>query len=297
MKDIKVTIASLRSVLIDPDRNLDLVKEACETAHREGARLLLLPECMLTGHGGHPKMVENAEPIPDGPLSKAVIELSKEHGICICVGLAELANNVVYNSVIVVDRGVYLGRQRKINMSSDEYQYFAAGERVEVFDVGDVRFGITICYDSNFPEIAFVHGLHGVDLILSTHAARTGQWPELLTDEFRRKIIEERQHSWEKMFRATAYFHNVYVMACNAVGPSTEGLTGVVSNHAGTVMGVDPTGEVFLRTSVTDFVDEVVTVPLEASCRVFNHKPTRNRRLSAVKRMLDETLQQALERS
>lgn len=64
MNTIKVTVCSLTSILIDEQRNLNLVKEACATAEKDGARILLLPELMLSGHGGHPKMVENAESIP-----------------------------------------------------------------------------------------------------------------------------------------------------------------------------------------------------------------------------------------
>ena len=93
MHDTKITVASLRSILKDPDRNLDLVKDACVTAHRDGARMLFLPELMLTGHGGHQKMVENAEPVPDGPMCKAILDLSVEYGLCICVGITELSNN------------------------------------------------------------------------------------------------------------------------------------------------------------------------------------------------------------
>jgi len=51
-------------------------------------------------------------------------------------------------------------------------------------------------------------------------------------------------------------------------------------------MGIDPRGEVFLRTSVTDFADEVVTVDLESSRYQLNHAPTRNRRWDGVRRML-----------
>ena len=76
------------------------------------------------------------------------------------------------------------------------------------------------------------------------------------------------------------------MLLCNAVGPSTAGLTGVVANHAGTVMGIDPTGEVFLRTAATRFVDEVVTVELGAGKRAVNHGPARNRRLATVLNLL-----------
>ena len=79
------------------------------------------------------------------PLSRAVLRLSKQHKLCICAGIAELSHNIVYNSQIVADRGQYLGLQRKINLSGDEYCYFRAGEKVPVFDIGDLRFGISIC--------------------------------------------------------------------------------------------------------------------------------------------------------
>lgn len=287
IKDTKITIASLRSVLIDPQRNLDLVKKACIQAKEEGARLLFLPELMLTGHGGHQRMIENGEVVPEGPLSQAVLKLSKETRLCICTGIAEISDENAYNSQMVVDRGRYLGLQRKIYLSGDESQYFEPGEEVEVFDIGEIRFGITICFDNHFPELALMHSLHNVDLILSPHAARTGPWPETITKAFRRKMIQQQQDRWEKMYRGRAYFHNLFILANNAVGPSTEDLEDVTANHAGTVFGVDPSGEVILRTSVNDFVDEIVTVELKAEHRKSKHKPSKSRRLSTVKKLFE----------
>ena len=290
MQDTMVTVASLRSILIDPQRNLERVRQACRTAHADNARLLFLPELMLTGHGGHKTMVDNAEPVPDGPLCQAVSSLSVEYDLCICVGIAELDRGIVYNSQIVYDRGQYLGLQRKINLSGDEYCHFGAGDSIATFDMGDLRFGIIICYDNHFPELALLHSLNHIDLLLAPHAARTGTWPKELTPAFCAQTIHRQQENWEKVHRARAYDHNVYVLLNNAVGPSTEGLNHIVANHAGTVMGVDPNGDVFLRTAVSAFEDEVVTVPLEASKRKRNHSPTRNRRPHALFRLLERTL-------
>ena len=289
MQDIKVTVASLRSQLNNPQQNLELAADACAIARREGSRLLLLPELMLTGHGGHMKMTENAEPIPGGGLSSAVLELSEKPDLCICGGIAELADNISYNSQMVADRGEYLGLQRKINLSGDEYCHFGAGDRVTVFDIGDIRFGITICYDNHFPELALIHALNHVDVMLCPHAARTGAWPEDLTPEFSLQTIKNQQDAWEKVHKARAFDHNVYVLLCNAVGSSTEGLEDVVANHAGTLMGVDPDGEVFLRTSKTDFSDEISTVELNAKKIRKNQGPARNRRLNTVIEMLQRT--------
>ena len=77
MSVFKVTVASLKSLLIDPQLNLDRVVRTCRTGSEEGSRMVFLPELMLTGHGGHTKMMENAEPIPDGPLCQTLLKLSE----------------------------------------------------------------------------------------------------------------------------------------------------------------------------------------------------------------------------
>ena len=293
MSKIKVTVASLESLLIDPQPNLERAIKACEQGYEEGARIVFLPELMLTGHGGHPKMIENAQPVPDGPLCQAMLQISERLQLCICVGIAEKTRSNIYNSQIVVDGGTYLGLQRKIYLSMDEYCFFAPGQTIELFDLGDIRFGVSICYDNCFPEMALIHALNKVDLILSPHAGRVGVWPDPLTDEFRVQAIENQQKIWRNIHITRAIDHNVYVLLNNAVGPSTTGLKeldqypsdtvtavdprDVVANHAGTVMGVDPTGDVFLKTSATDFVDEIVTVELDLDKRVTNHRQSQNR--------------------
>ena len=292
MQDTVVTVASLPSLLLDPQRNLARVTEACHRAHREGARLVFLPELMLTGHGGHRLMADHAQPVPEGTMCQAIRDLSCTLDLCICVGLAELDRGIAYNSMVVFDQGQYLGLQRKVNLSGDEYVYFGAGDNLALFDIGELRFGIVICYDNHFPELALLHSLQHVDLILAPHAARTGVWPETLTPEFCAQTIHRQQESWAKVHRARAYDHNVFVLLNNAVGPSTEGLEGVVANHAGTVMGVDPSGEVFLRTSVETIEPEIVTVTLEADRRRRNYSVARNRRPHTLFRMLERSLYQ-----
>lgn len=295
MKDIKVTVAAVNSILIDPNENLKKVEQVCRVAKTNGARLLLLPECMLSGHGGHrPTMEANSEPIPEGPMSRAVLKMSKDYDLCICVGINERADGVIYNSIMVADRGKFLGVQRKINLSSDERRFFADGRKVEVFDIGDIRFGISICYDNNFPELALIHKLHDIDLILAPHASRTGVWPEPLTAEFCTERINAEQRKCEKLYIGNAFLYNIYVLSTNAVGSSTQGIEGVVSNHAGTVFGVDPTGEVILRTKAKDkIIEEIQTVELKAAKRRFNHHPTRNRDWMKVKTLLNKAFEDA----
>jgi predicted amidohydrolase len=266
--------------------------------------MLLLPELMLTGHGGHPKMIESAEPVPEGPLARSMIDMSREADLCLCVGIAELDHDIVYNSMAVFDRGRYLGLQRKIHMSSDEYLWFGVGEEISLFDIDDVRFGIIICFDNMFPELALACALQGAELILAPHAARVGVWPEDADAAFKEQTIRGFQDDWQRLHAARAADHNLFVLLSNAAGSSVEGLAAlddyepvgpggidvrnVIANHAGTVMGFDPSGDTILSTTMDDFVDEIATVELEASKRQVNHRPTMNRRIDTMLRILSE---------
>lgn len=290
MKDCKITLASLPSLLSDTAKNLDEVEKAVAAAAEKKSRMIVLPELMLTGHGAHPLMAQNAEPVPDGQLSKKILRLSKEANLCIVVGIAELKCGVVYNSMMVSDRGDFLGCQSKMHPSGDEYCSFAPGHDVKAFDIDELRFGISICYDSRFHELGLIHNLNRVDAVLSAHAARTGLWPDSPDAAFMRQKIDTRQSSWEKRYTGIAQDYNFFVLLCDAVGPSTAGLEGVIANHAGTVMAINPRGEVILRTEKKDISAEVAHILLKADSLDFNHAPTRNRRLDTVVRLLKRYL-------
>ena len=87
-----------------------------------------------------------------------------------------------------------------------------AGTDCTLFDIGDLRFGITICYDSLFPELALVHSLNKTDLVLCPNAARSGEWPAEPDPAFCAKVIAHRQNNWEVLHRARASDHNCYVL-------------------------------------------------------------------------------------
>lgn len=288
MENVSVTLASLRSGLVDTNRNLQAVRDACARAERDGARLLLCPELQLNGHGAHDLMIKNAEPVPNGPMSREMIALSQRHDLCLVVGIAELSGSVVYNTMMVADRGRYIGAQRKIYMSRDEYVYFGCGESVERFDIGELSFGITICYDNNFQELSLAHALHDVDVILSPHAARLGSWPAKPDDKFIRGMIELQQSGWKRTHAARAIEANAYVLMCNVVGSAADGLSGVVANHVGTVLAVKPNGDMLYDTQVDGLEDEIVTLSLDSNAREFNRGPTRSRRWGTSLRILEQ---------
>ncbi len=81
------------------------------------------------------------------------------------VGLIEVANGRLFNTAIVVQRGALIGRYRKAHLLGAE-RVFDAGCDTPVFEIDGLRFGINICYDTNFPEAARTVAALGASLIV-----------------------------------------------------------------------------------------------------------------------------------
>ena len=83
----------------------------------------------------------------------------------IVMGLIEVEKERLFNTAIVVDRGTVIGRYRKVHLLASE-QLFDAGRDTHVFQIAGLRFGINICYDTNFPEAARKVANLGASLIV-----------------------------------------------------------------------------------------------------------------------------------
>ena len=99
-------------------------------------------------------------------------ELAAELGIVLPVSLFERANQVYYNSLVMVDAdGSVLGLYRKSHIPDgpgyEEKFYFRGGDTG--FRVWPTRFGtigVGVCWDQWFPEAARTMALMGADVLL-----------------------------------------------------------------------------------------------------------------------------------
>lgn len=69
------------------------------------------------------------------------------------MGLIEAEAGRLFNTAVVIERGRVIGRYRKAHLLDGE-KIFDAGNESPVFQIAGLRFGINICYDTNFPEAA-----------------------------------------------------------------------------------------------------------------------------------------------
>ena len=241
--------------------NLDATVSWASKAKRKGASFVLLPELNITGHAGHPAMVEEAEAVPGGPSVEALCEAARELDLYICAGIAEDDRGIHYNTQFVVGPGGYLGKQRKVHLSGDEYFYFRGGTDLPVFELPFARVGTIICYDNGFSEVSRCLAVKGAELLCCPHAARFGHWPS--SPAGRKKAVSGHKANWKMIQAARAYDNGVYVALCNTAGRSAEGLKGVKANHAGGCMVFDPRGRVVAESRAKDIREEMIVVELK----------------------------------
>ena len=263
MQDFTIALVQHNSVVGKKKANLAISIDYVRKAKKKGADLVCLPELNITGHAGHPSMVAEREPVPDGPSTQALIEVCKELDIYISAGIAEDEHGVPYNTQLVVGPEGFLGKQRKVHLSGDEYFEFRGGTELPVISLPFVKVGTIICYDNLFPEMARCLALNGAELLLAPHAARFGQWPKDLAG--RQKAVKRVKENWSLVHRCRAYDNGCYVGVCNTAGRSAMHIKGVEANHGGCCMMFGPNGQVLAESRTRDIKDEMVVTKLDAS--------------------------------
>ena len=142
----------------------DLVRAAAAG----GSRLIVLPELASTGYvfESEAEAQSLAEPVPDGPTTRAWAALAAELDVHIVAGIAEAAGDVLYNAAVVVGPGGYIGTYRKAHLWDRENVFFARGDLgFPVFATALGKVGVAICYDGWFPETFRQLALGGAEIV------------------------------------------------------------------------------------------------------------------------------------
>lgn len=169
MSDVTIAVVQMDVKLADPAANLDRMADRFGDAVEQGARLVIFPECALTGYcyDSREKAFEQAQAI-DGDATTSMSELCAKYGAYAVFGLLEKDGDRLFNALALVGPEGLLGSYRKVHLPKlGVDNHVDPGDRpFEVHDLGFVRIGMQICYDGSFPEPTRVMSLAGADLIV-----------------------------------------------------------------------------------------------------------------------------------
>ncbi len=218
------------------EQNKQTVTRMAHEAADAGARLFVLPEMSILDFfprkPHHYAFFERGEPIP-GPTTSWFQELAQQTGLRIVFNHYERSRSGLYydTSVVIGEDGRYLGRQRMMHLAeepgyNEKFYYTPGNDTYHVFDLGDWRFGIAICYDRHFPEVFRMFVLQGAHLVLvPTAVSRSEPFAE----------------TYELEMRAAAVTHGVYIAMVNRTGSEPP------LDFFGQSMVIDPFGRVVMR--------------------------------------------------
>jgi predicted amidohydrolase len=156
----------------DFEHNIALATRYVEDAVRQGAELIVFPECMDTGYlfDSPEHCRELAETLVDGPFVTALSALSRKHGVYIASGITEWdpQKKKIFNTGVMFDRkGQVACHYHKQFLATHDQNWFSFGERgCPVVDTDLGRIGLLICFDGRIPEIFRAMTMQGAEVIV-----------------------------------------------------------------------------------------------------------------------------------
>ena len=160
----RVAVLQMRSVNREYERNIKTIIKYMSDAKQNGADILLLPECFITGYD---LTIDNASAITENDLAP-LCEKAKELSIGLVAAALTQGKSNPQNSAFVISKdGKILMKYAKVHTCdfADE-KVLESGTEFKVCDFDGVKIGIMICYDREYPESARVLMLKGAEIIL-----------------------------------------------------------------------------------------------------------------------------------
>ncbi|MBW6421062.1 carbon-nitrogen hydrolase family protein [Rhizobium sp. XQZ8] len=153
MKTVRIAAAQTPEIRNDIPAALACLNDFAAQAEAEGARLLCFPEGFLQGYLLDEASARRVALDLASPEFETVLRQFPQTGPTIVVGMIEAAEGHLFNTALVIEQGKVAGRYRKVHLLGGE-TIFEAGTGSNIFEIDGLRFGINICYDTNFPDAA-----------------------------------------------------------------------------------------------------------------------------------------------
>src|SRR5437588_2330935 len=144
---------------------LGLIRKQLDWCESEGVEILCCPEGVLGGLADYASQpADIAIDVEAGQLQALLTPLASDR-VATILGFTEIDRvGRLYNSAAVFHKGSVVGLYRKLYPAINKSVY-EAGDKLPVFTVGDLTFGIIICNDSNYYEPARIMAAQGATVL------------------------------------------------------------------------------------------------------------------------------------
>jgi predicted amidohydrolase len=278
MRNIRVASVQFEHAAGDKEANFGKIRRFVGEAAAQQVEITAFPECCIPGYWflrnlTREELLALAEPVPDGPSTQALLELSREHQMTIGAGLVEIDHaGLMHNTYVVAMPDGTWRLHRKIHaFESDD---IVPGSEFTVFDTPHgCRVGVLICYDCNINENVRITALMGAEVLLAPH--QTGGcasknphqmgvierrvWDARCVDPaaVEAELKGDKGRGWlMRWLPSRAHDNGMFVVFSNGVGVDDDEV------RTGNAMILDPYGRVLAETWAAG--DAMVVADLDA---------------------------------
>ena len=270
MRDIRVAAAQFEMRDNDKTYNLSRIDALTRQAVDQGAQIVSFHEICIPAYSwmqplSLQEMLGVAEPVPDGPSVRRLIEIAKQYTTIVMAGLLERDDQQrVYNTYVIVGSDGYIAKFRKLHTFLNVH--LTPGDQYLVIDLLGCKIGFLICYDNNLPQNVTITALMGAEIVFMPHVTcclpcvmpgrgvvdreiwnNRKQNPVRLRQEF----LGPKGRGWlMRWLPARAYDNGIYAVFTNPIGWDYDTV------KPGLAMILDPYGEVLAESHALE--DDVV---------------------------------------
>jgi len=224
---VRICCLQAESVPDAPEINLARAGKYALEARMRGASLIAFPEQYPTGWD--PQGVDFTDD-GSGAICRGWSAVAEEAGIYVLGSYRKDTGSLPQNvAAVFAPDGARIAEYAKIHLFSPDGEdaSFMPGEKLCIFMLNGVRFGIAICYDLRFADLFGAYARAGCDAVIVPAA-----WPCV------------RLKHWDLFLHARALENQIYVVGINPAQESAGG-----ANCGGTTV-VDPWGETVVQAEV-----------------------------------------------
>ncbi|MBT5399970.1 carbon-nitrogen family hydrolase [bacterium] len=231
---MKIAVVSLNQIWLSKADNIIECEKYIHRASSESCELIIFPEATLTGFSPEkplPELVDNSETL------QIFSDLSIKCNINIIFGafLKKQESSLPYNALCLSDNfGNSLPLYNKVHLFSysGENKYISQGKNIVIKKIGNLNFGLSICYDLRFPEMFSIMAPNCDVMIVIAN------WPK------------ERISHWNTLLKARAIENQCIMIGVNRTGVDGNGI-----HYPKSSIIVSPDGVTIPYHSIGDLLD------------------------------------------
>jgi predicted amidohydrolase len=162
-ESLRVGVVQFRSEF-NIEKNLERHVDYIAQCAGQGARVVVFPECALTGYTSKEGAYDDLTPEQIDRAEKRICRATRENDVYAVVGSVLKVGGETFNIAFVADpKGEIIERYAKVQLAGEKWA--TPGRWLSLFEIDGIVCSIIICHDERYPELVRIPALHGARVI------------------------------------------------------------------------------------------------------------------------------------